>query len=267
MPIKTLRTAVQLFCLLFFLLSSAAVSAQDLSLYQKKIFVQGKDSLRYRMLLPEHYDGSKKYPLILFLHGAGERGNDNEIQLVHGADLFLRQDIRRDFPAIVVFPQCPVNSSWASFKITTDSSGKRNFALENNLPPTTPMLLLEALVDRLTQDLSIDKKRMYVGGLSMGGMGTFEITRRNPKLFAAAFPICGATDPSTAATVKKMSWWIFHGAKDDVVPPQSSTQMAEALRKLKADVRFTLYPEANHNSWDSAFAEKDLLPWMFSKRK
>jgi len=213
-----------------------------------------------------NFDASKKYPLVLFLHGSGERGSDNEKQLLHGGDLFIRQDIRSSFPAIVVFPQCPDNDRWANYQFR-DSGGVKNFVLLKTLPPPKPMVLLEELLGQLQHQYKINQKRIYVGGLSMGGMGTFEITRRNPKLFAAAFPICGAADESSANTVRKIHWWIFHGAKDNVVPPASSIAMSEALKQVKADVRLTIYPEATHNSWDSAFAEKDLMPWLFGKHK
>ena len=104
-------------------------------------------------------------------------------------------------------------------------------------------------------------------GLSMGGMGTFELVRRKPATFAAAVPICGGAHEATAKGLRKTAWWIFHGAKDDVVPPHYSKIMADALKKQKANVKFTLYPDANHNSWDPAFAEKDLLPWLFSHKR
>jgi predicted peptidase len=103
--------------------------------------------------------------------------------------------------------------------------------------------------------------------LSMGGMGTFEIVRRNPKLFAAAMPICGGANPSTAKQLRKTNWWIFHGAKDDVVNPEFSIQMATALQQQSANIKFTLYPDANHNSWDAAFAEPTFLNWLFSNKK
>jgi predicted peptidase len=243
-----------------------ALHAQDLSAYEKKIFVSGPDTLRYRLLLPENFDASKKYPLVIFLHGSGERGRDNELQLVHGGSLFLREDLRKQYPAIVVFPQCPDNDRWANYRLL-DSAGRKSFVLQSELPETKPMKLVEGLMDQLQKEYRVNTKQVYVGGLSMGGMGTFELVRRHPKVFAAAFPICGAADPQSAASVKKVSWWIFHGAKDDVVPPNSSIEMAAALSKENADVRFTLYPEANHNSWDSAFAEKDLFPWLFSKHR
>ena len=101
----------------------------------------------------------------------------------------------------------------------------------------------------------------------MGGMGTFEIVRRNPKLFAAAFPICGGGEPTTASVMKKTKWWVFHGGKDDVVPPELSEKMVDALKAAKAAVKFTLYPDANHNSWDPAFAEPELLSWLFKQKK
>lgn len=108
---------------------------------------------------------------------------------------------------------------------------------------------------------------MYVGGLSMGGMGTFELVRRNPSLFAAAFPICGGAHPATAPLLLKTNWWIFHGLKDDVVDPEFSKKMADAIERRGGQMRLSLFPNANHNSWDSAFAEKGLLPWLFSNHK
>jgi predicted peptidase len=241
--------------------------AQGFSGFQKKWFIQGRDSLPYRILLPANYNVAKKYPIILFLHGSGERGSDNEKQLTHGAKLFLNEEVRKDYPAIVVFPQCPEKSTWSNVKIKTESGGKRTFDFQKGGEPTKAMALLESLAQSLLYEYPVDKDRVYIGGLSMGGMGTFELVRRHPKLFAAAFPICGGANTATAKKLKKPSWWVFHGAKDDVVPPQLSEVMVAALKKKRADVKFTLYPEANHNSWDAAFAEKDLLPWLFSNHK
>jgi predicted peptidase len=241
--------------------------AQNLALFEKHVLIQNTDTLPYRLLLPENYDASKKYPLIFFMHGAGERGNDNEKQLVHGAGLFLREDVRKDFPAIIVFPQCPTNSFWSSVKIDTDKSGKRSFGFNKNAEPSIAMKMANDLLHQIIKQYPIQKKKVYVGGLSMGGMGTFELAWRNPKLFAAAFPICGGGDPATAKSIRKIEWWVFHGAKDDVVPPSYSETMVNALKAAKADVRFTLYPNANHNSWDPAFAEPQLLPWLFSQKR
>jgi predicted peptidase len=249
------------------LLSSSVSKAQSLNLYLKKWLIEDHDTLPYRLLLPKDFNPSKAYPLILFLHGAGERGNDNEKQMIHGSGLFLKNDIRDQFPAIVVFPQCAENSYWSNVKFITNDSGKRKFEFQKEGELTKAMDLVQKLMKQLLQEYRIEKKQIYVGGLSMGGMGTFEIVRRNPKMFAAAFPICGGANPATAKKLKKTAWWVFHGAKDNVVPPEYSEQIVAALMKQKASVKFTLYPDANHNSWDVAFAEKDLIPWLFRHKK
>jgi predicted peptidase len=124
------------------------------------------------------------------------------------------------------------------------------------------------LVNKLLREGYIDKKKVYVGGLSMGGMGTFEILYRCPKTFAAAFPICGGGNSEYVGKyAKKVKIWAFHGAKDDVVPPKYSETMANAIKSNGGVIKFTIYPNDNHNSWDSAFAEPDLLPWLFSNIK
>ncbi len=256
-----------LFIITSLLLPALLLKAQNNSLYQKHWFVQNGDSLPYRLLLPENYDAAKKYPLVFFMHGAGERGNDNEKQLVHGAQLFLKADVRKNYPSIVVFPQCPQNSFWSNVNFRADSLGKRNFVFKADAAPTRAMVMANALLHQLIKDYPVKKKMIYIGGLSMGGMGTFEMVYRNPKIFSAAIPICGGGDPSTAKKLKKTKWWVFHGAKDDVVPPANSEIMVAALKAAGAPVKFTLYPNANHNSWDAAFAEPALLSWLFAQKK
>ena len=240
------------------MLARCMLFSQDLTLYQKRWLVQGKDTLPYRLLLPEKYDSTKKYPLIFFLHGAGERGNDNSSQLTHGASLFLEPATRQQFPAIVVFPQCSASGYWSNAWREFDSTKAVNFTFLQGGDPTNDMRLLQELIMYIIINYPVQKEQVYVGGLSMGGMGTFELARRNPTLFAAAFPICGGAHPATAKIMRHINWWIFHGAKDDVVKFEYSAAMSEALKKNKATVKFSLYPEANHNSWDLAFAERRL---------
>jgi predicted peptidase len=251
---------------IFFLISNS--SAQDTSLYTRHVFVHNNDTLPYRLLLPINFDPHKRYPMILFLHGSGERGNDNEKQLVHGGHLFLTDSIRKKYPAIVVFPQCAANSSWGNLSFHFDSTlKKRIIEFKEDGESTKPMKLLLDLVRNLEDNYRLDKKRMYVGGLSMGGMGTYELVRRKPGTFAAAFAICGGASVATAGKMKKTAWWIFHGLKDPVVDPEFSKDIAEALKKEGADVKITLYPEDGHDSWDDAFKEPDLFSWMFSHKK
>lgn len=259
---KKLLTLSSSFLLLF------AALAQDKTLYEKHWLVSGGDTLPYRLLLPKNYDASKKYPLVLFLHGSGERGNDNEAQLTHGGGLFLQDSIRDNYPAIVVFPQCSAKSYWSNVDIRYDSVAKQriwNFSAGGE--PTVAMRLLLQLVSGLQNDYPLDKRRLYVGGLSMGGMGTFELVRRLPKTFAAAWPICGGANTATAKTIRKPKWWIFHGLADAVVPVELSKNMADALVNAGAVIRLNLYPGVNHNSWDNAFAEPDLMRWIFSNHK
>ena len=242
-------------------------TAQNLALYQKHLLIQNTDTLPYRLLLPENYDANKKYPLIFFMHGAGERGNDNEKQLEHGAKLFLKEDVRKKFPAIIVFPQCTQNSFWSNVSFQSDGMGKRSFIFKPDGEPTIAMKLANELLYKIMSEYRVQKKQVYIGGLSMGGMGTFEMVSRNPKIFAAAFPICGGGNPATAKKIRKINWWVFHGAKDDVVLPLYSQVMVNALQAAKASVKFTLFPNANHNSWDPAFAEPQFLPWLFAQKK
>ena len=248
-------------------LASGTAFCQDYSQFEKKWLVQGGDTLPYRILLPVNYDTAKKYPLVFFLHGAGERGHDNEKQLVHGAKLFLNDSNRTRFPAIVIFPQCAETSYWSNVLRLHDAKGARTFEFIAEGQPTLAMQLLQQLVTYVLQAYKVKKDQVYIGGLSMGGMGTYELTRRMPGVFSAAFAICGGAHPSTAGKLRNINWWIFHGGKDNVVPPQASQRIVDALKKSGARVKFTLYPDANHNSWDPAFAEKDLLPWLFSNRR
>lgn len=247
-------------------LAGSTVIAQDLALYQKRWMVQGGDTLPFRVLLPVNYDSTKSYPVVFFLHGAGERGRDNEKQLVHGASLFLKDENRQQYPAIIIFPQCAATDYWSNVLRVHDAGG-RQFYFLNGGPPNRYMVLVQELVHLVLEEYPVNKSRVYVGGLSMGGMGTYELVNRMPGVFAAAFAICGGANPATAPGMKDLSWWIFHGGKDDVVPPMYSELMAAALKNAGADVRFTLYPNANHNSWDSAFAEPGLMAWLFSHQR
>ncbi len=180
--------------------------AQDFSKYEKHNFILGKDTLPYRILFPENYVPSKKYPLILFLHGSGERGNDNEAQLSHGGDFFLKDSIRKNYPAIVFFPQCRKDSYWSNVDRKVEADSSVQFIFQTGGKPTIMMELLQKLLNQIMNKTQIERKQLYVGGLSMGGMGTFEIVSRNPKLFAAAFPMCGGANEASASKFLPTHW-------------------------------------------------------------
>ena len=254
--------------LIVFVFACSQTFAQDLNLYQKRVFVnQQKDTLRYRILFPENFDKSKEYPLVLFLHGAGERGRDNEKQLTHGAKLFLSPENRKNLPCIVIFPQCPSESFWSSVKVDRTKT-PLVFDFDYSRPSNAPLILSIDVVNQIIKEGSVDKKRVYITGLSMGGMGTFEAIYKFPKLFAAAMPICGGGDTkSYDERVKKIPFWVFHGAVDAVVDVKYSREMVDRLKTIKSQVKYSEYPGVNHNSWDNAFAEPEFLSWMFSKHK
>ncbi|WP_372753462.1 alpha/beta hydrolase-fold protein [Mariniflexile sp.] len=241
--------------------------AQHQNLYKEAFFIKGQDSLKYRIMLPENFSESKQYPIVLFLHGAGERGSDNSKQLANGAKLFSNSMNRGAFPAIVIFPQCPQNDYWSN-AIIDRSTKPISLEFPLNTPPTKALNLVKLLIDDYLSKPYVNKNKVYIGGLSMGGMGTFEMLYRNPETFAAAFAICGGGNPESAKVyANKTELWVFHGANDDVVDPQLSVSMVAALLKAGGKPNFTLYSKDNHNSWDSAFAEPELLTWLFSKSK
>jgi len=241
--------------------------AQDFRKFDSGNYIKGSDSIYYRILFPENFHPDQKYPILFVLHGRGESGNDNQKQLTHGAKLFLNDNVRKNFPAIVVFPQCGEDSYWANVNISTNSYGKRHFSFLEGGKPTKAMHALQAMVKDFLKKPFVNKEQVYVGGLSMGGMGTFELLRRQRNTFAAAFAICGGDNTNNIKKYEKTPLWIFHGGKDDVVDPAFSIAIAERLKLVGKEVKFTLYPNANHNSWDSAFAEPDLLPWLFAHKK
>lgn len=242
--------------------------SQDFSEYKKKIFTSAKGELPYRVLYPLSFDSTHKYPLLIFLHGAFEKGSDNEAQLRIGGRFFLREE--RNFPAIILFPQCPIDDSWAWFETKIDSA--TGLAASWHFPfrkePTTITSLLKKLIDSLLSTSFIDQSRVYIGGLSQGGMGVYDMIARYPDIFAAAFPICGAGKVSTAKNFGgKVAVWIFHGADDEIVPVRFSREFYKRLIKLNADVKYSEYPSVHHNSWVNAFAEMELLSWVFTKTK
>ena len=253
-------------CSLVLFMSMAV--AQDSALYEKKYFASGKDTLQYRIMYPANYNPAKQYPLVMFLHGAGHRGTDNTAPLIYGGSLFADAVNRLKYPAIVIFPQCPRNDFWSriavNMKNPTDSLGPLMFP--SQYPIGRNLNLVSLLLDSLVASKIADNKRIYIGGLSMGGMGTFELLWRKPGFFAAAFPMCGGGDPEKVPVYgSHFPIWVFHGDQDRTVPVGHSRRMVNALRAAGAHVKYTEYPGVAHNCWINAFAEPDLLPWLFGQ--
>lgn len=219
------------------------------------------DTLNYRMLYPDA-NPLRKYPLVIFLHGSGERGSDNDAQLKWGVMNFATDQMMSVHPAIVVAPQCPANMSWSHFSRSKNPGETR---LEQD--PSKPMELVIELIHQLIKTAPVDSNRIYITGLSMGGFGTYDAIERYPDLFAAAMPVCGGGDTSKASLIAHIPIWNFHGAEDATVNPQYSINMLEALVKAGAHPAFTFYPETGHFSWIAAYNDPLALEWLFRQHK
>jgi predicted peptidase len=233
----------------------------SLDLLEKKVYADaGGRKLPYRLLKPMAVDGTKKYPLVVFLHGAGERGDDDEKQLVHGVPEFLKKENREQYPCFLAAPQCPEGQKWVDVDWGADANPQPK-------EPSEPMRLVLELVDSLQKDYPIDAKRIYITGLSMGGFGTWDAIARKPEQFAAAVPICGGGDEATASKIAKIPIWVFHGGKDNVVKPSRSRNMIEALKKAGGEPKYTEYPDEGHASWVPAYKDAEMMKWLFAQRR
>ena len=223
--------------------------------------VTGSDGakLGYRLLIPKNYDAAQKYPVVLFLHGAGERGTDNAAQLRHGTSLFLKPEVRDKYPCFVIAPQCPPEQKWSAVK---DWTGPEAFAPK----PTAPMQLALGAIEAVAKEFSLDPDRLYITGLSMGGCGTWDAISRTPGKWAAAVPICGGGDPTRMAPAKNVPVWAFHGMNDQAVPVERTRELIAALTAGGTPL-YSEYPYVAHDSWTHAYGEPELLPWLFAQRR
>jgi len=230
---------------------------------EAKEFKAGDKVLLYRLLKPADVEAGKKYPLVVMLHGAGERGKDNSKQLVWFWNAKNPSPMTHPqvaaAKAFVLVPQCPDGKQWVDVPW-----GKGSY---KSPAVSEPLKLTLDLVDSLVKELPIDADRVSVIGMSMGGFGAFDAVQRRPDLFAAVVPICGAGDLSKAKDISHIPVWAFHGTNDEVVPVSGSRDMVKALKDAGADPKLTEYPKAGHNSWSPAFAEKEFWEWVFAQKR
>ena len=261
-----MRTRFVLFLLCFHLIAFS----QDLSIYERHYFNAPELNLPYRLLRPASFDSTRKYPMIIFLHGSLQKGFDNEAPLLIGGKFFLTDSIRQRYPAYILFPQCPEIDSWCYFETTIDfetgKATKWNFPFKRQ--PTEVSTVLMKLLDSLKRSDAVDSLRIYIGGISQGGMGVVDLIARFPQTFAAAFSICGAGNIGTYKRfAHNVALWLFHGNKDDIVPSYFSSNFYRKLSKAGANVLYTEYDGVGHASWTNAFKEPALLNWLFSNHK
>jgi predicted peptidase len=226
-----------------------------------KTFVSDeKKNLPYNIYYPdEYYQQNTKLPVLLWLHGAGERGDDNVSQLIHIVPYLASDMVQSKFPSIIIAPQCPKEDYWAPVK-------RGEWTPVNQGQVTPAMEQVIQLMEQVLKDPKIDQSRIYVGGLSMGGFGTYDILSRKPEWFAAAIPICGGADLTKVSIIKNIPLWIFHGAKDEVVTPELSRNLVKELQKLGVNPKYTEYENGGHDVWNRAVREPELLKWLFAQK-
>ena len=216
--------------------------------------------LPYRLLKPERIKSGESYPLVLYLHGSGDRGTDNHEQLLHAAAELAKPENRRQYPCFVVAPQCPPDCRW----VEVDWSSLSHTMPEN---PSAPLKLTLELLDKLAVELPVDRARIYITGLSMGGFGAWDAMQRRPECFAAAIACCGGGDSAEATKLKSIPIWAFHGDQDPEVPVCRTTDMIDAIRKAGGTPRMTIYRGVDHNCWSRAYADPEVWSWLFGQKK
>jgi predicted peptidase len=217
-------------------------------------------SMPYRLLIPEGYERSKHYPLVLFFHGYGERGTDNAKQLKHDVRLFVEPDIRRKHPCFVLVPQAP--SGWLGVTIPCE----KPIPAPKNIPPAIALAI--EILDAVEKEYSVDKRRVYLSGASNGACAVWLLLEHNSKRWAAAVPVSGAGDPGAIGAAHSVPIWDFHGDKDRTILVERSREMIAALKTAGGDPKYTEYAGVGHiSAIDKAYTEPELLSWMFSQKR
>lgn len=258
--LETTAMKIALSLMLVCLTTVTIAAAEDA--YEARVYKSDKgESLNYRLLIPRNYSatGTEKYPLVLFLHGAGERGSDNSKQLVHGTKEFLKEENRQKYPCFVIAPQCPDEKKWCEVDWSADTHKQPEESIS--------LKLTRQALDALQKEFRIDAKRLYVTGLSMGGYGTWDMICRTPDLFAAAAPICGGGDETEAGKLTRLPIWVFHGDKDGTVKVERSRRMVAAIEKAGGKPKYTEYAGVGHNSWSQTYADPAFMAWLFAQKR
>jgi len=222
------------------------------------------NKLPYQLMEPDsklQTSNSKLFPLVIFLHGSGERGIDNSSQMKNGVHAFVEKEMRQKHPCYLLVPQCPPEQRWGG------SSRDPKLVFDEKNPTVQGRMVIELIEKTLQEHPDIDRNRVYITGLSMGGFGTFDALMRRPDLFAAGMPLCGGGDPKSVERIKDIPLWVFHGRLDEAVYPRFSWEIVEALKKVGSKVQYTEYSTLGHNVWDVTYYNPAVLEWLFSQKK
>lgn len=206
------------------------------------------------LYVPRNYDPSEPWPLVVFLHGMGERGSDGLRQTAVGIGPAIQRR-PNSFPCLVLMPQCPSDSIWA----TSDARWARNAKDASGH--------VDDAIAQVLERYTVDRDRISLTGLSMGGYGTFMYGARHIDTFSALMPICGGGDVKDAAVLARAPLWVFHGGDDPVVSPKKSKEMVEAVRAAGGNVQYTEYPGVHHNSWEKAYADRKAIRWLLEQKR
>jgi predicted esterase len=247
---------------------------------EPKTFSGSAGMLPYRLYTPEHYDASVKYPVLVYLHGRGARGYDNEgtypSQLFHGPQSIVSPNQQQRFPSFVIVPQCgdmPAHQEWAHWVGNSEQDLYAGLSQDGSYmqhaEPFPSALLVKELVESLAGSVSIEPDRVYLTGESMGGFGTWEFTTRWPDVFAVGVPMAGYSDRTKVSRILHIPFWVFHGDADQSNPVAGSRAMVEALNAAGGAAKYTEYPGVDHGgTFDKAWREEaDLLPFIYSQRR
>ncbi|TWT46908.1 carboxylesterase family protein [Botrimarina hoheduenensis] len=244
------------------------ITPDVLAAFDKAEFEHEGFTLPFRLATPEEVEGEKR-PLLLFLHGYGERGSENQRQLIHGGRLFASPEFQARYRAYVLAPQCPdgVEPGGEEQRVWTRLVRTESPTLSEEEALTPQLAAARALVEHLIATQPVDPDRIYVGGLSMGGYATWTLITQDPSRWAAALPICGAGDPSQAARIARIPLWDFHGDEDGAIPVERSREMIAALEAAGGRPIYTEYPGVGHDSWTPTFASRHVWDWLFAQRR
>ncbi|MCE9631007.1 MAG: alpha/beta fold hydrolase [Planctomycetia bacterium] len=245
--------------------SSFPVSAAPTDAYESRNVVVTDDGGRvefsYRLLRPAAVAPATRYPVVLFLHGAGERGHDNAQQLKYLPTWLAEPDLRKRYPCFVVAPQCREEHKWVDVDWSQGESSPQT------PEPTADLAAAVAALDAVMKDEAVDPNRIYLTGLSMGGYGTWDLAARMPERFAAILPICGGGDAITAPRIAGLPIWCFHGDADQIVPVERSRRMIAAVKAAGGEPRYSELPGVGHDSWTPAYRDPAVLEWLFNQSR
>ncbi len=219
---------------------STTLLAQKPTQSPQRLETSIKVEMNYLLALPKGYDEQESWPLVLFLHGAGERGDNLELVKRNGPPMLVENG--KEFPFILVSPQCPQNTWWQPTELT-------------------------ALLDQIEKDYQVDKDQIYVTGLSMGGFGTWQLAAYTPNRFAALAPVCGGGETYWTDKFKHVPTWAFHGARDFLVPVHRSQEMVFAMEAKGGEPKLTIYADAGHDSWTETYNNPEFYKWLLKQKR